>query len=230
MKYGRAITLGLGITILVGVSLAEAGNPYGALKIAGSHMAFDDMTAESRTSGDQTRQYDRNDSDIVPAIGGALGYAFDAPIRLELDYTYRDTFRHRKHPTNNGLHNVDIDLVTQSLLVQAYYDIGTGTAWTPFVGAGVGLAHHRTDNRAVAIPPATNSYEGDRRGTWRLAWSLGAGVSYAVAANIAVDLSYRYVDLGRVGWRNHAPSTGDDGRLDADMAANEITLGLRYTF
>ena len=70
------------------------------------------------------------------------------------------------------------------------------------------------------------------------AWALGAGCAYEVNENFAVDLGYRYVNLGTVNLDESGVfyDTHNDNffKVNYDgksFASNhEIMLGLRYTF
>jgi opacity protein-like surface antigen len=71
----------------------------------------------------------------------------------------------------------------QFLLASAYYDIDTGTAFTPYIGAGAGVAHVTGtlsaldhDLTASAIVPAGQ---------------VGAGVRVDVSGPVSIDLGYR---------------------------------------
>ena len=52
------------------------------------------------------------------------------------------------------------------------------------------------------------------------AWQIGAGVSYAMTDNVAVDAGYRYVDYGDF--------TKEDTTIDT--SAHELYVGARYSF
>ena len=84
-----------------------------------------------------------------------------------------------------------------STLFNGYLDLGTWYGATPYLGAGAGAAyaHTRSTTRAPAAPPFT----GDTSHTqWNFAWAVMAGVGYAVAPNLMVDVGYRYIDFGDV--------------------------------
>ena len=72
-----------------------------------------------------------------------------------------------------------------SVMLNAYYDIDTGTKLTPYVGAGIGMARLK------------GSIKGDdanaSKSKTTFAWQVGAGVSYAMTDNLALDAGYRYL-------------------------------------
>jgi opacity protein-like surface antigen len=67
------------------------------------------------------------------------------------------------------------------------------------------------------------------------AWSLGAGVAFAINNNWSVDLGYRYIDTGKISanssWRE---TYFIDARIDTktrlDVKYHDFLLGLRYSF
>lgn len=97
-----------------------------------------------------------------------------------------------------------------------YYDIPTNTALTPYVGAGIGLAH----NKATL----NDSYVKYHNSNSSLAWQLAAGLNYALTDNWVADLGYRYTDYGKV---NVVNENGVKYKVD-DIRIHNVTLGLRY--
>lgn len=97
-----------------------------------------------------------------------------------------------------------------------YYDIPTGTALTPYIGGGVGLAHNKATLKDSFVKyHNSNSY---------FAWQLAAGLNYALTDNLVADLGYRYTDYGKV---NVVNENGVKYRVN-DIRMHNVTLGLRY--
>ncbi|MDR2199137.1 MAG: outer membrane beta-barrel protein [Deltaproteobacteria bacterium] len=196
-------------------------------------------------------------------IGAQLGYDFDrrfsVPVRLELDFTYRSPRSSQfggvvtlpvESPVPqvgpqdiNVIHDVKLNLNT--LLVNFYFDIPTGTAITPYVGAGAGIAILRlktTDTFWSTAGPGTpvlverHSVHASKTKT-NFAWSLAAGVAYDISENVALDLGYRFVYAGKI----HATYdwTVDNANLTYSVPyqsgikkimSHDISFGVRYTF
>jgi outer membrane protein OmpA-like peptidoglycan-associated protein len=107
----------------------------------------------------------------------------------------------------------------------------------PYIDAGVGVA--RNDLSRTSFPggtiggvavgsPSVNSHT-----FTDFAWGAGAGVAYAVAPHMLVDLSYKYLDLGDM----HSGTTLSLGagkfntpRMSADLKAHTVMIGFRYEF
>ena len=111
-----------------------------------------------------------------------------------------------------------------SMLFNGYLDLGTWYHVTPYVGAGAGAAFLQTsDYTSSAAPP----FSGDTaHKQWNFAWAVMAGVGYAVAPNLMVDVGYRYIDFGDV--RTNADAFG--AMTFKDIAAHEVRIGLRWSF
>ncbi|MDB5506414.1 MAG: hypothetical protein JWR75_1052 [Devosia sp.] len=109
------------------------------------------------------------------------------------------------------------------LLASAYYDIDTGTALTPYVGAGIGAALVTTNCLCATSAQTHLSPAGQ----------LGAGVKVAVNDKVAIDFGYRFKVTG--GGDFHATDTTFDGfgsyegvsvRSSGLIAMHTIQLGV----
>ena len=125
------------------------------------------------------------------------------------------------------------------LLLNAYFDLGTWSGVTPYVGVGAGVALVSCDGwrssslispeTLPAIAPAINRATDD----WRFAWSLMAGISYSINQNLALDVGYRFLDiqdgkaLPQLPCR---PSSVGIGTIDySDFYSHQVRVGFRYT-
>jgi outer membrane autotransporter protein len=109
-------------------------------------------------------------------------------------------------------------------MLNGYYDFHNESAFTPYVSASIGLANLKLENK---------TYEGDdsdqiSHSANNFAWGLEAGVKYDVNTNLAVDLSYKYINAGKVD-----ASLTDEGfsytsKLKSDY--NDIMMGMVYKF
>ena len=105
---------------------------------------------------------------------------------------------------------------TYAGFLNLYYNIPTGIALTPYIGAGVGLAH----NKATLTDDIVKYSKSD----WSFAWQLAAGLNYAITDNWVADLGYRYTDYGKV---NIVKENGIKYTTD-NIRMHNVTLGLRY--
>ena len=84
------------------------------------------------------------------------------------------------------------------LLANAYYDIRTGTPWTPYLGVGVGFAVNqltRNLDYSDTVGPA-NVTAGNRTTDVQFAAAAMAGVSYDFSTFFAIDVNYRFLHIG----------------------------------
>ncbi len=92
------------------------------------------------------------------------------------------------------------EVSVNTLMLNAYYDFRNDSALsTPWVSAGIGYASSQT----TGISTWDYGYGSSGRESLsrsgsadNFAWSFGAGVRYDVTPDIALDLSYRYLDAG----------------------------------
>jgi opacity protein-like surface antigen len=187
------------------------------------------------------------------SFGGslAIGYDFEkkfgVPIRTEIEYAITSDVDAKRSFTfldNNG-QDMDTDNWKQSfgiqtLLVNSYWDINTGTNFTPYVGAGIGLGIIKTDFSGSGWNPGYSNWDDPNLGSktvTNFAWNAGAGIGYDLTDNWTVDLGYKFVDVGSVKTSVHIkPSSGNPDRRTEiysktdNLYQHQTSLGVRYTF
>lgn len=157
-----------------------------------------------------------------------VGYQLPYNLRTDLTVGYRPGFKVESRESTGALAvNADADVKSWAVMANVYYDIPTGTAITPYVGAGLGVAVNTIDDVTYSIG-AGRIHENGHTKT-RFAWSLQAGAAYAVTSNVKVDLGYRYIDLGS--FETGGSSTvGPVAKTEGDVRAHEVKIALRYAF
>ncbi|MEJ9340217.1 outer membrane beta-barrel protein, partial [Escherichia coli] len=120
------------------------------------------------------------------------------------------------------------------LMLNAYYDFRNDSAFTPWVSAGIGYA--RIHQKTTGISTWDYGYGSSGRESLsrsgsadNFAWSLGAGVRYDVTPDIALDLSYRYLDAGDSSV-SYKDEWGDKYKSEVDVKSHDILLGVTYNF
>jgi opacity protein-like surface antigen len=187
---------------------------------------------------------------------GNLGFGlYLAPeVRLELAASHRPKYSYGR-TAGNVTESQKISAST--LMANLYYDIKVTDRITPFVMGGVGLG--RVKPKSYVIKEMGISGESDERITGvkyefpgkaanGLAWNIGGGIAFKVIDNIFVDLSYRYVSLGKIktlaGAATTIVSAGDSVPYDQTPAnarhslspvttnfnVNEVLFGFRLLF
>ena len=114
------------------------------------------------------------------------------------------------------------------LLANAYYDIRTGTPWTPYLGGGVGFAVNqvtRNIDYSDTVTDVTVS-AGDRTTDVQFAAAAMAGVSYDFSTFFAIDVNYRFLHIGgsEVSLKPDVASSVEIG----DLNEHQIRAGFRF--
>jgi len=165
-------------------------------------------------------------SPTANSLGGAFTAGVGAGIktqwlRTDLTLDYTTPMKYTGDIFTPGDTTAKVSAV--SLLFNGYFDLGTWYRATPYLGAGAGTAYMRTFDYSGPAPP----FSGDTTHTqWNFAWAVMAGVGYAVAPNLMVDLGYRYIDYGDV--RTAADNFG--AMTLRNVAAHEVRVGVRWSF
>lgn len=161
-----------------------------------------------RFQGDEKSQFN--------AYGGefAVGAKLTDNIRAEFAYTYRN-------PSKRVYEDEGYEMGMQSYMINGYYDFSTGTAFKPYVSVGAGMARVKVVQKDYS--DRSNDYSASEN---TFAYSFGAGVSYDVTDDVAIDAGYRYTRTRKI--------FGYDADSDESFAtkqyANDFMIGVRYTF
>lgn len=192
---------------------------------------------EVNVDGSQSQGRENLTADIEDKVYGfnaAVGVSTKVPygsLRGEFEFGYKDGMKDnysRAEDVAQGataIMKADI----QTYMFNMYYDIDTGTKFTPYVGAGIGYAKVKTK---ASLPEFGISEKSDDN---NLAWQVGAGVSYAMTENISFDVGYRYTDYGSVKDSFEKDNVqGFKATFNAnskyDVTSHEFLLGARYAF
>lgn len=134
--------------------------------------------------------------------------------------------------------------VAYSPMINGYVDLGTYAKFTPYAGAGVGVAYMQWEDLSNALycvdgagacpAPAlvtTTPHAGEE--SWRFAWSVMAGFAYDITKNTKLDFGYKYRRIGggdMFAFDSASATAGATGvqGSDAGYSAHEVRLGLRY--
>ena len=195
---------------LPGLAAAEGTGMYLAPKFLMSIQDTGRVERSSALAGTGVDDYSQF------TLGGALALGYDfwpqqmLPLRAEIEFAVRDV----KGTWNNS-----------TLFAHLFWDFHNDSAFTPYIGAGLGLAFNYT-----GYDFTTNSgdkFSADDRFT-NFAWNVGVGASYSFNENLAIDASYRFVGLGYNEVTAHAGSSKYE--IGSDPYNNEFMLGLRFAF
>lgn len=191
MKKILLITALVSLPLLAPVAHAQSGGnsfkPYAAIRAGGG---FTKTDVKRAGKGD----------DIIPVVGAAFGMELPHNLRAEVEYNYR-------FEAEDTVKGAKTKVTAHTIMVNGMYDFKNKTAFTPYIGGGIGVAIWDAEAKRAG----TKLYDDDG---FDLAFSGLAGVSYDVNRNIALDLTTKYT------------------YMDAAKGSHNIDalLGMRYRF
>ena len=204
-----------GVTALVvgsGALAADLAAPYQPVATGGwylrgyigqSNQFVNSISHPSFATAPQFTFLDKGGFDSAPFYGAGVGYQWNSWFRTDVTGEYRGkaSFHALDRFYNTGAVAYNTNDYTASksewvALVNAYIDLGTWWSITPFVGAGVGVAFNTIEHFRDTNVIAGGGGWADTGTQTSLAWALHAGASYRASSNLAVELSYRYLNVG----------------------------------
>lgn len=116
-------------------------------------------------------------------------------------------------------------------LVNGYFDLGTWSGFTPYVGAGVGVADYsmgKLTDQSMQVQNPGFGMSGVTSGA-NFAWALMAGVTYRLGPDLFLDVGYRYANMGQI--NTGAISCNSVCFYESqhfDLWSNDLLFGLRW--
>ncbi|MDO9711160.1 OmpA family protein [Paracraurococcus lichenis] len=170
----------------------------------------------------------------VGAVGlGALGWGFGNGLRAELEGNYRSNDLRRS--TIGGVRASDTagSVLNYGVMVNAVYDIQTGSPITPYLGVGAGYGWVES-HKIRATTGALTTTSTDTAGNF--AYQGIAGVGYNLGAGLTLTAEYRFygtldpkldaeVRSGAANGRVLA-----SGKIEPTNYNHSVLLGVRYAF
>jgi len=228
---------------LPGTSRAEVNGVYVTPKFLMSILNTGNNSSDVSTRGFTIFDTSTSHSQFTLGGGLAVGYDFfpksQLPLRAEVEVLFRGNQKNTFDMDATDLGRTAFGLLgmnpngfemkgtwnTTTLFANFYYDFHNSSDFTPYIGAGAGLAFNYAGYTASY---RGRSFASDEKYSTTFAWNVGAGCSYAFNENFALDVAYRYVSTG-------ASSVDGDVQgihyeIDSNPNAHEFTIGLRMTF
>ncbi len=216
-----------------GMVLGEGNDDYRATSTFGT---------EASWLGSEFRQH--------AMYGGGFGYRWSDWFRM--DFTAESMRDQRVQidgdvsTTGVGLHGLadpasyDVSVTDTTkvrgvaFLANAYVDIATWRAFTPYVGGGVGFAVARLKRENTLIETTTgpdgtvvNEHSDDAQIDYAFAAAATAGVSYAFSDTVELDVAYRYLYIGSMD--SDLIVNGHNSRVTVDASNDhQLRAGLRF--
>ncbi len=172
--------------------LTQSTLTYGTGKLAGFVIGYDfggvRVDADVSDAAFATANYHENSARLEAASGITDGFTgkwnwfefSDTPTTPSKEDTIEDAL----------LLKVTSDV--QFFLVDGYWDIDTGTAFTPYLGGGIGAARVSTTMSDLCTCSSHDPNGVNTVSTIVPAAQLGGGVRIALAKPVTLDIGYRY--------------------------------------
>lgn len=172
------------------------------------------------------------DFDLGIGASGALGYDFGS-FRADAEFTYLSsnfvfgvdkTARRQKDDKANDT------LTVLAGTANAWYDLDTGTAWSPYIGVGVGAANLQVKLReAGQETQATPAFDGSG---WGFVYKAGVGVAVEVLSGFSLVAGYQFFGTLETTVTDGNTDTGttDDHTVKPTLMAHGLNVGLRFLF
>ena len=174
-------------------------------------------------------------------FGGALavGYnfapKFNFPIRTEVEFALRSNASNSRDgmvvDDDGDLNRWKTKQITNlsTLFFNAYFDVNTGTPFTPYIGGGLGIAFNYSSLKMELSDGVDFATMSKSRHDTTFAWNVGAGLAYAFTENVSADLGYRFIGTGYREFSGR-DGDGDKWKLGSSPYIHEFYLGARFTF
>lgn len=156
---------------------AESASRGYATFFAGASLPHADVTAYDGSIPADVGFTFGVDFDTGYIVGGAIGTEILPSLRGEVEFSVvkSSISEFLGQPVTDG------DSTGYNLLGNVWYDVDTGTSFTPYIGGGLGWGYD--------VISGSGSGEINTSG---FLYQLGAGVRFAATDNIGFDLGYRY--------------------------------------
>lgn len=215
MKQTRSFFFTLLFFVLSSSSWAQNPGPYIGLYVGGQFLA----PAESSDSlGSFNLEYKP-----APSGSAVLGWELEPGSdigegRVELEYTRRSN-RLDQVEFSDGKVAADGDLTTDSLLFNAFGVYRSSSLWTPYLGAGIGIARITAADLSVTGQPLSDD------DALVFAYQFGIGTDIALTESLILDLGYRLFSTSKA---KLMQSNGEEFKME--YLSHSAMLGLRLSF
>jgi OOP family OmpA-OmpF porin len=150
-------------------------------------------------------------------VGLSAGYASAMGLRGEVEVDWR--WRNKTDGFSNLAPGATMSGKTSSwaFMGNVLYDINTGTPFTPYIGAGAGIARVKSD-------VSSNFGYSFNDSDVVFAYQGIVGAAYNVTSNIAITADYRYFATTKPKY------DGPFGTVESEYRNHTVMVGLRYSF
>lgn len=133
--------------------------------------------------------------------GAFAGYKFSScqypmlNLRVEGEISYKYNQLKKVHFNFNGVPaKLYGHVESVNYMANVYYDLETGTKWTPYVGAGIGCVHTKSQLK-IAVGNGFSLLTTQRQNNF--ASQYVGGVAYEIACGVQLGGEYRFVLINK---------------------------------
>lgn len=206
LLMGTALALVLPVTAMA-QSLPEG--PYIGAQIGVSWLQDLDLKTSATTAKVNPKE----------TIASVLetGYQFGDGLRLGVEGGFSV---HQVDSISPNLGNPIGDITTFTLMGVVQKEFDTGSAFRPYVSAGLGWGWVDTDNvgPVFTAPYYSNAAQDN------FAYQLGVGVAYALASDLDLTIGYRYQGIDDLKFKNETPT------YKSNYSSHSVLIGVRTVF
>jgi len=163
-----------------------------------------------------------DDRDETAFGGGALGIGWNASdavrLRVELEGEAARGYDLATHSIDNTL-DYETNVQTWNLMGNVWLDFPIAEMFSIFTGGGLGIGVTDIDTTDFFVG-------GKSRDDTTFAWQVGGGFTVQLTDWLAVDTSYRYIDLGQPDL-NFRAGAGD---YELELTSHDVVMGIRFNF
>lgn len=200
--------------------ITTAGTPYGstpALHTIGLNSAWLSESFEPGFTG-----------------GVGVGYVWGPAVRTDFTVDIHSISQVKYNGQQNvgtGILSVQdkTSFMSTILLLNAYYDIRTGTPFTPYIGGGLGFTVNALSRHITASIPgavATTTASGSTNDV-QFAGAAMVGVNWEWSSFTSLDVNYRFLHMGGSG--TNVTVNGVNSSVEVDsINEHQIRAGLRF--
>jgi opacity protein-like surface antigen len=171
----------------------------------------------------------------APVINIGFGKSFTKYIRADITGSYREFKINNSSALVNNITFISNQKIKSSnLMLNGYYDVSNSSIFTPYLSVGIGAAYNHANSLTTSAPSISYNGNWPDKNTTNFAWQAGGGISAKVNQKFDLDLSYRFLDLGKVKTKQGTEVVGASREVapagNAKLRTNEVMLGIRYSF
>lgn len=194
---------------------AQNSGPYLGIYVGGQFLA--------PAKGEDSLGTFKLESKTAPSGSVVLGWELETGSdigegRVELEYTRRSN-RLDQVEFSDGKVDAEGDITADSLLFNTFGVYRSSSVWTPYLGAGLGVARITAADLTVTGQPLSDD------DALVFAYQFGVGTDIAITDSLALDLGYRLFSTAKAKLKE---TNGAEFRME--YLSHSAMLGLRLSF